>query len=155
MRCFLDGAQNGRGLCALRILVALVFCSLVASAQNRAQFPWWNSPVASDIGLNKVQVARIRQIVRSYRDRLFDARNNVSKAEAALDDLINDQEMSAEAAKPVIERVASARANSSRVFLEMSVQLREVLTLDQWKQLVQRWDEVKGKKLSDTLLTPQ
>jgi hypothetical protein len=55
----------------------------------------------------------------------------------------------------VIERVASARANSSRVFLEMSTHIREVLTLEQWRQLVQRWDEVKGKKLSDNLITPQ
>jgi hypothetical protein len=140
----------------LRIAAALLFCSLFASAQNRAQFPWWNSPVASDIGLSSAQTARIRQIVRSYRDRLFDARNNLSKAEAALDDVMNDQEVTAsEAAKPVIDRVAGARANSTKVFLEMSVQIREVLTFDQWKQLVQRWDEVKGKKLADTLLTPQ
>jgi hypothetical protein len=133
----------------------LFLCCWLAAAQNRAQVPWWNSPVASDIGLSANQVTRIRQIVRSYRDRLFDARNNVQKAEAALDDIMNDRDMSAEAAKPVIERVASARAASSRVFLEMSTHIREVLTLDQWRQLVQRWDEVKGKKLSDTLITPQ
>ena len=138
-----------------RLFFCLVFSLVFASAQNRANFPWWNSPVASDIGLSANQVTRIRQIVRSYRDRLFDARNNVQKAEAALDDIMNDGEMNAEAAKPVIERVASARANSSRVFLEMSTHIREVLTLDQWKQLVQRWDEVKGKKLSDNLITPQ
>ena len=138
-----------------RILFGLFFCCLFVSGQNRAQFPWWNSPVASDIGLSANQVTRIRQIVRSYRDRLFDARNNVQKAEAALDDIMNDGEMSAAAAKPVIDRVASARANSSHVFLEMSTHIREVLTLDQWRQLVQRWDEVKGKKLSDNLITPQ
>ena len=138
-----------------RILFGLFFCCLFVSAQNRAQFPWWNSPVASDIGLSSNQVTRIRQIVRSYRDRLFDARNNVQKAEAALDDIMNDGEMSADAAKPIIDRVASARANSSRVFLEMSTHIREVLTLNQWRQLVQRWDEVKGKKLSDNLITPQ
>jgi hypothetical protein len=138
-----------------RILFCLFFFCWFASAQNRAQFPWWNSPVASDIGLSKNQVTRIREIVRAYRDRLFDARNNVQKAEAALDDIMNDGEMNADAAKPIIERVASARANSSRVFLEMSTHIREVLTLDQWRQLVQRWDEVKGKKLSDNLITPQ
>ncbi len=138
-----------------RLVLGLFLCCWLAAAQNRAQVPWWNSPVASDIGLSANQVTRIRQIVRSYRDRLFDARNNVQKAEAALDDIMNDRDMSAEAAKPVIERVASARAASSRVFLEMSTHIREVLTLDQWRQLVQRWDEVKGKKLSDTLITPQ
>jgi Spy/CpxP family protein refolding chaperone len=138
-----------------RITLCLLFCSCFAFAQNRAQFPWWNSPVASDIGLTPAQTARIKQIVHSYRDRLFDARNNVQKAEAALDELMNDGDMNAEVAKPVIDRVASARANSSRVFLEMSTHIREVLTYDQWKQLVQRWDEVKGKKLTDNLPTPQ
>jgi polyhydroxyalkanoate synthesis regulator phasin len=142
-------------MCTFRLLACLFFCAFFASAQNRAQFPWWNSPVASDIGLNKAQVVRIKQTVHAYRDRLFDARNNVQKAEAALDEIMNDGEMNADAAKPVIDRVASARANSSRVFLEMSTHIREVLTLEQWKLLIQRWDEVKGKKLSDTLITPQ
>lgn len=139
----------------VRIFVSLLFCSLFAGAQNRAQFPWWNSPVASDIGLTPAQVSRIKQIVHAYRDRLFDARNNVQKAEAALDEIMNDGEMNAEAAKPVIDRVAAARATSSRVFLEMSTHIREVLTYDQWRQLVQRWSEVTAKKPSDTLLTPQ
>jgi uncharacterized membrane protein len=117
----------------LRLAVLFFVGGLFANAQNRAQFPWWNSPVAGEI-LSQQQVQRIRQIVRSYRDRLFDARNGVQKAEASLDDLMNDGEMNAEAAKPVIERVAQARANSSRVFLEMSTRIREVLTYDQWKQ---------------------
>lgn len=138
-----------------RLTICLFLFSLIAAAQNRAQFPWWNSPVAAEIGLSQQQTQRIRQIVRSYRDRLFDARNSVQKAEAALDDVMNDGEMNAESAKPVIERMAQARANSTRVFLEMSTHIREVLTYEQWRQLVQRWDEVRGKKLSDTLVTPQ
>jgi Spy/CpxP family protein refolding chaperone len=138
-----------------RIGICFLWCALLALGQNRANFPWWNSPVASDIGLTPAQTARIKQIVHNYRDRLFDARNNVQKAEAALDEVMNDGEMNAEAAKPVIERVAQARANVSRVFLEMSTHIREVLTFDQWKRLVERWDEVKGKKLGDTLITPQ
>ena len=138
-----------------RSFLSVVFCSLLLSAQNRAQFPWWNSPVASDIGLSTAQTTRIRQIVRSNRDRLFDARNNLQKAEAALDDLLNEPEFGPDSAKAVIDRVATARANSNRVFLEMSSQLRAVLSYEQWKQLVQRWDEVKGKKLTDTLATPQ
>src|ERR1700722_6829846 len=124
-----------------RLMACFVFFSLFSFAQNRAQFPWWNSPVASDIGLSQGQTQRIRQIVHSYRDRLFDARNETQKAEAALDELMNDNGMSAEAAKPIISRVAQARANSARVFLEMSTRIREVLTFQQWRQLVQRWDE--------------
>jgi Spy/CpxP family protein refolding chaperone len=140
---------------SFRLLVSFLFCALLACAQNRAQVPWWNSPVASEVGLSQAQTQRIRQIVHAYRDRLFDARNEMQKAEAALDELMNDNGMTAEAAKPIINRVAQTRANSARVFLEMSTRIREVLTFEQWRQLVQRWDEVKGKKVPDALITPQ
>jgi Spy/CpxP family protein refolding chaperone len=134
----------------------LLFCSLVASAQqNRAQFPWWNSPVAKEVGLSPAQTQHIRNIVHSYRDRLFDVRNEVQKADAALDELMNEGDMNAKEAEPIIARVAQARANSSRVFLEMSTRIREVLTYEQWRQLVERWDEVKGKRVADGLITPQ
>lgn len=142
----------------LKAIRALMVLSLVAgasaNAQNRANFPWWNSPVVANLGLSQAQSQRIRQIVRSYRGRLLDARNNVQKAEGDLEDLLNDPEVNVEAAKPVIERLATARANSSRVFLEMSVQLRSVLTFDQWRQLVRRWGEEQRKKPSDTQVSP-
>jgi Spy/CpxP family protein refolding chaperone len=139
----------------VRIFVLGLLAAVCGLAQNRANFPWWNSPVVQDLGLNATQSQKIRQVVRSYRDRLLDARNAVQKAEGALEDLMNEPEVDPEAAKPVIERVSAARANSSRVLLEMSVQLRSVLTLDQWRQLVRRWDEVRRKKASDIQVPPE
>jgi Spy/CpxP family protein refolding chaperone len=139
----------------VRIFVLGLLAVISGVAQNRANFPWWNSPVVQDLGLNAAQSQKIRQVVRSYRDRLLDARNAVQKAEGALEDLMNESEVDPEAAKPVIERVSAARANSSRVLLEMSVQLRSVLTLDQWRQLVRRWDEVRRKKASDIQVPPE
>jgi Spy/CpxP family protein refolding chaperone len=139
----------------IRVFVLALLAVVSVAAQNRANFPWWNSPVVGDLGLNATQSQKIRQVVRSYRDRLLDARNSVQKAEGALEDLMNEAEVDPEAAKPVIERVSAARANSSRVLLEMSVQLRSVLTLDQWRQLVRRWDEVQRKKATDTQVPPE
>jgi len=136
------------------LLLCLGLAAL-AAAQNRANFPWWNSPVTADLNLSPAQSHQIHQIVRSYRDRLFDARNAQQKAEADLEDLLNDPQVTPDSARPVIERLATARANTSRVFLEMSVKLRSVLTLDQWRILVRRWDEVQRKRHSDTQLLPE
>ncbi len=122
--------------------------------QDHPNFPWWNSPVTQDIGLSNGQTQRIRQIVRSYRDRLLDARNDVLKARGDLSDYMNSSQVRLEEAEPMINRLASAQANSSRVFMEMSMQLRSVLTLDQWRQLVRRWDEMKKRKRSDTQTLP-
>jgi Spy/CpxP family protein refolding chaperone len=138
----------------IRILLLCLMGLVAAYGQNRANFPWWNSPVVGDMGLNPAQTQKIREIVRSYRSRLLDSRNAVQKAEGDLEDLLNDPEVSADQARPVIERLAAARANSTRVFLEMSVQLRSVLTLDQWRILVRRWDEVQRKKPNDTQVAP-
>jgi Spy/CpxP family protein refolding chaperone len=140
----------------IRPLVLLVLAALVLIAQNRTNFPWWNSPIVDDpqLGLSAAQKQRIRQIVRSYRPKLLDARNNAAKAEGELEDLLNDQDVNPQAAQSVIEKAADARANASRVFLEMSVQLRGVLSLDQWRQLVRRWDEVQRRRPADTQVPP-
>lgn len=138
----------------LSVPALILFCAVFAPAQNRANFPWWNSPVRADLGLSSAQDQKIRQIVRSYRDRLLDARGATQKAEGELEDLLNDNDVSTEAAKPIIDKVAAARANSVRVFLDMSVQLRGVLTLDQWRILVRRWDEISRKRPVDTQVPP-
>ena len=138
---------------ALSILLLGVF-GPSSAAQNRANFPWWNSPVAEDLGLSGAQKAKIHQIVRSYRDRLFDVRNTSQKAEAELEDILNDPDVTIDTAKPVIEKVAAARSNAQRVFLEMSVQLRSVLTLDQWRTLVRHWDDMQKKRPSETQTPP-
>ncbi len=135
-------------------LLLLLSVPAVVSAQNRANFPWWNSPVKRQIGLSADQSQRINQIVHSYRDRLLDARNNALKAQGDLEEILNSAEINPSQAKTVIDRVASARAASSRVFLEMSIKLRSVLTLDQWRQLVLRWDEMQRKKPNDTQSEP-
>jgi Heavy-metal resistance len=141
----------------LRALVLLTVAATILLAQNRVNFPWWNSPIIDDpqLALTQAQKQRIRQIVRSYRNRLLDARNNANKAEQEIEDLLNDQDVTPQAAQPAIERAAEARAGASRVFLQMSFQLRSVLTLDQWRQLVRRWDEVQRKKPQDTQVPPE
>ncbi|HZQ54567.1 MAG TPA: periplasmic heavy metal sensor [Bryobacteraceae bacterium] len=138
-----------------RVLLAVLMGTLGLQAQNRANFPWWNSPVVQDLHLTEAQSQKIHQIVRSYRNRLFDARNASQKAQADLEDLLNDQNITLEQARPVIDRVAAARENATRVFLEMSVQLRGVLTMDQWRILVRRWDEVQRKRPADTQVPPE
>lgn len=124
-------------------------------AQSHTNVPWWNSPVAEDLNLSPGQKQRIHQIVRSYRERLLDARNAHQKALLNLEDILNEPEVNLEAAKPIIDRIAATQANASKVFLEMSTELRGVLTLEQWRQLVKRWDEVQKKKQNDTQVPPE
>jgi Spy/CpxP family protein refolding chaperone len=136
---------------SLLVLALCVAAANPAAAQSR-NFTWWNNPVlVKELNLTPEQTSKIRVIVRSYRDRLFDARNTVQKAEAQLEDMLNDETVDPAAAKPVIDRIVNGRANSLRLVTEMSVQLRTAITADQWRQLVRRSRELqKEKKLADT-----
>ena len=137
------------------ILLLGIGLSWPVLAQNTTNLPWWTSPVAGDLGLSSEQTQKIREIVRSYRNHLFDARNNASKAEADLQDILNEPTVNLAAAKPVIERLSQARAETTRVFTQMSVELRSVLTLDQWREVVKRWADIqKTKKNRDTEVAP-
>ena len=141
----------------LRRLCVLLLClsaAVLAYAQT-ADLPWWTSPVVHDLGLTPQQTERIKQIVRSYRDRLFDAHNDANKAEAELKDILNEPKVNPATAKSAIDRLAQARAENTRLITEMSVHIRSVLTFDQWRELVKRWEEVqKGKRGQATDVAP-
>ena len=117
------------------------------AAQNRANFAWWNSTVKRDLHLSQAQETQIRGIVSSYRGKLIDAHAAVQKAEGDLQDILDSDHIDMGRAKPTIEKLAKARAEATRVFTEMSLQLRTVLTLDQWHELVERWGSLqKGRR---------
>ena len=137
------------------IALTLLLTAIPAVAQRGTNFAWWNSTVADDMNLSVPQRQEIRRIVRSYRSRLIDARAAAQKAEGDLQDIFNADKIDMNLATPVINRLAQARAESTRVLTEMSVQLRGVLTLDQWRELVRRWGAMKkGRGLSDTEVAP-
>ncbi|HEY7208650.1 MAG TPA: periplasmic heavy metal sensor [Bryobacteraceae bacterium] len=138
----------------MKTALLLVLATALMSAQNVENFLWWNRPIRDQIGLTSEQNDRIRQIVRKHRNHLLDARNDVLKAEGDLGDVMNGARVDASQAKAVIDRLAHARAISTRAFLEMSVELRSVLTLDQWRQLVKSWDEQQRKRPKDTQIPP-
>ena len=117
-----------------RFIVSVILlgaAALPALAQNRSNFAWWNSTVASDLNLSDAQRKEIRDIVSSYRGKLIDARANVQKAQGDLQDLLNGDHIDMAQAQPTIDKLATAQAESTRVFTEMSLRLRGVLNLDQ------------------------
>ena len=140
----------------LLIVIALCWCiALPGWAQNRANFAWWNSPVVSDLNLSDAQRHQIREIVSSYRSKLIDARANMQKAHGDLQDILNADHIDMDHADAVIKKLSAAQSESTRVFTEMSVRLRAVLTLDQWRELVKRWGALqKGRRPTDTQVQP-
>jgi Spy/CpxP family protein refolding chaperone len=119
------------------LLLALLTGNLWAQAP-RGFYAWWDSPIVRDLNLSADQMQRIRTTVREYRGRLIDERAAIQKAEADLIDLFNDDKVDEKRVNDAIERLAIGRANLTRTLTQMSLKLRQVLTVEQWRELERR-----------------
>lgn len=123
----------------MRWLLTLLLCVLPAAAQNpRGLFNWWDSPIARDLNLTESQRDQIRGTVRDYRGKLIDLRAAVEKAEMEVEDAFNTETLDQQRANAAIDRLANARGDMIRVFSQMSLQMRTVLTQEQWRELQRR-----------------
>lgn len=132
----------------MRSLLAIAFLlsGVVASAQPPPYFPWWESRFSDDINLDESQRQRIRDIQREYRDKMIDQRAELEKAEARLEDLFSEPEITDAAAESTVDELIAAREAMTRSLTEMSIELRRVLTLEQWSELRE-----KRRELGDRL----
>lgn len=102
---------------------------------------WWDGPVAENLNLSGEQRQQIRSTVRDSRSRLMDLRMAVDRAESDVKDAFDAELVDQKRANEAIERLATARADLTRALSQMTLRLRTVLTVDQWRELQQRGPE--------------
>ena len=120
------------------VLGLLLTVTAVFAQPPRGFFAWWDSPIARDLNLKEEQNQQIREVARSYRNKLIDQRSTMDKAEGDLEDIFNDDKIDQRKANDAVERLAGARAGMSRTMSQMSLKLRGILTVDQWRELQKR-----------------
>ena len=121
-----------------KLLGLTLLVAACAFAQMPGLFPWWDSPVVRNLNLSEDQRKQIRDAVREYRDQLIEQRADVQKAEANLQDLMNEEQVSESRTTEAIEKAVAARAALTRTYSMMSLKLRLVLTPQQWRELQRR-----------------
>jgi Spy/CpxP family protein refolding chaperone len=121
-----------------KLIGLFVFCAALTWAQSPETTAWWDSPVVQNLNLSQDQQNQIRTRVREYRDRLIEQRAAVQKAEANLQDAMDEDQVNDGRAQEAIDRVVAARGDLLRSISQMSLRLRLVLTPEQWQTLKAR-----------------
>ncbi len=132
---------------ALAILLLLSAGTVLA--QPRVYFPWWEGRFSQDLDLSGDQRAEIRKIQQKYRDSMIDQRAATEKAEARLEDLFHDDEIPTAASKSAVDALVDARGAMTRSLTEMSIELRQVLTTDQWASLERKRRQMRSRMMRD------
>src|SRR6266550_8102942 len=97
---------------------------------------WWqNSEIAKKLQLNDGQISQLDQIFYEHKVKLIDYGAEMEKQDLKLQTLLdadvpNDGQVEAQ-----VDQVLAARGKLEREFTMMNLDLRKVLSLDQWRQL--------------------
>jgi Spy/CpxP family protein refolding chaperone len=127
------------------LAILLLLTASTALAQPRPYFPWWEGRFTRDLDLSDEQRQEIRSIQKRYRDLMIDQRAAAEKADARLQDLFDSEEIPAAAAKSAVDTLVEARGAMTRSLTEMSVELRQVLTAEQWRDLQKKQEEMRDR----------
>jgi Spy/CpxP family protein refolding chaperone len=124
-----------RLLCLIALAAVL---PAVGQNMHRGSFDWWDSPVVKDLNLSTEQLQKVQSTVHDSRSKLIDLHAAVEKAELDVEDVFNAENFDRRRASEAVDRLAAARAETGKSLAHLSLNLRAVLTTEQWRELQKR-----------------
>jgi Spy/CpxP family protein refolding chaperone len=97
---------------------------------------WWqNSEIASKLQLTDAQTAQLNQVFFDHKMHLIDYGAEMEKQDLKLQTLLDADQPNEGQVSSQVDQVLAARGKLEREFTMMNLDLRKVLSLDQWRQL--------------------
>ena len=97
---------------------------------------WWKNPmVVQRLSLTADQTKKMDDIFQKSRLDLIDLRANLQKQEIMLEPLLSANPLDIPKAQAQIDKVADSRASLEKADAKMLLDIRGVLTPDQWTKL--------------------
>lgn len=97
---------------------------------------WWKNPeIASKLQLTDAQVAQLNQVFFDHKMRLIDYGADMEKQDLKLQTLLDADQPNESQVSAQVDQVLAARGKLEREFTMLSLNLRKVLSLEQWRQL--------------------
>ena len=97
---------------------------------------WWKNPeIVSKLQLTDAQVAQLNQVFFDHKMRLIDYGADMEKQDLKLQNLLDADQPNESQVSAQVDQVLAARGKLEREFTMLSLNLRKVLSLEQWRQL--------------------
>jgi protein CpxP len=107
-----------------------------SSMDRRGFGAWWkNSETVKAIGLSDDQAKQIASKFLEHRMKLADLHADLEKQELQLQPLVDADQPDAARVGAQIDQVVAARGRLEKELTMMDLDIRRVLTVDQWKKL--------------------
>lgn len=137
----------------LAALLAAVFAALPAAAQM-IEMPagkWWKRPpVVESLKITPEQQERLDEVFSKNRRAFVDLKADVDRRTIDLEDLLAARDLDARKARAASDALEQARARLGRARTMMVVEMRGILTEEQWLRIVDRRDQWRSERETET-----
>ncbi|HEX8173010.1 MAG TPA: hypothetical protein VF824_20925 [Thermoanaerobaculia bacterium] len=128
----------------LIVAAALLAASVIAHAQELPPGKWWRRPeIVQELAITGEQQERLDEVFRAAADELIDAKAEVEKLQVALRGEIDRSQLRRQEIQRIATRLSDARATLFERELMMLVDMRGVLTNQQWNQMRDRLEQMR------------
>lgn len=122
---------------AMRLAIVILAPAIVCAQPPHGRGFRLNPEVAKQLNLTDAQTRQMEQVNHEFRQRLFALRDEVNKAEAAMDEVFNVDPVDEAKGTEAINRLAAARGELFKAMSQQDLKIRTILTAQQWQQLKQ------------------
>jgi len=136
----------------LPALLGAVLAALPAPAQMLEMPPgkWWKRPaVVEALKLAPEQQQRLEEVFAKNRRTFVDLKADVDRRTIDLEDLLAAREVEPRKVAAASEALEQARARLGKARTMMVVEMRGVLTGDQWATIVDRREEFRAERRAE------
>lgn len=137
---------------AVSLLVALALAALPALAQL-PELPlgkWWKRPrIVEQLKLTADQQQRLEEIWAKNRRSFVDLRADLERRQIDLEELLAQKDADPKKIGAAAEALEQAKARAGKARTMMVVEMRGVLTAEQWQKIVEARDQWRRERLDD------
>jgi Spy/CpxP family protein refolding chaperone len=130
------------------IAAALLAAATFAHAQQLPPGKWWQRPeVVERLGLTSEQQERLDEIFRAAANGLIDAKGDVEKIQIAMRAELDRPQIRRQEVLRLASQLNDARGRLFAREVTMLIDMRAVLTEQQWKQMRAQLDRLRERPL--------
>ena len=103
---------------------------------RREMGKWWQNPeIAQKLQLNDGQITQLNQVFYDHKLKLIDYGAAMEKEDLKLQTLLDADQPNESQVGSQVDQVLAARGKLEREYTMMNLDLRKVLSIEQWRQL--------------------
>lgn len=129
------------------LAAALLVCAAFAQAQQMPPGKWWRKPeIIRELQLTADQQQRLDNVFTEAANDLIDARGAVEKLQVAIRSELDRPQVRRQELRNIASQLSAARGRLFERELMMLVDMRAVLTDQQWTQMRTRLEQIQENR---------